>query len=46
MRSGELDKSDYAVRELLAWIEALPDDDLVFIEQDGGQCLAWARITY
>jgi len=36
VRSGKLDKSNYAVRELLVWIETLPDNDPVFIERNGG----------
>ncbi len=38
--SGKLDRSNYAVRELLVWIETLPDDDPVFVERNGGQCPA------
>jgi hypothetical protein len=40
IKSGKLNKSDYAVRELLVWIEALPDDDPLFIKADGEQCAA------
>ncbi len=32
VKTGEIDKRDYAVRELLVWIEALPSNDLVFVE--------------
>jgi hypothetical protein len=38
VESGKL-KSDYAVQELLSWINTLPANDPAFIEENG-RCLA------